>query len=309
MVAAIAGKFLPQVDAMKNPFDLYHPATVLCYFLFVIPLSIVLFHPVFAFVSFFCAAVASLVTAGWKKTGGAMKLCLVLSIVIILFNTAFNANGATVWFSFLGRQILLEGFIYGLCSALVLSSVVLWFTGYTAAIDSDRFLYLFGGIFPNAALLVSMTFSQTQIIRTKAAQIDDAQRGLYAQAAKGLKKRIVLAGRKISALLDWALEDSIETADSMHSRGYATGKRTKMRFYFFSRRDIAFAVPAFALFILVLVLITQGYADFNFYPFADTIGFDYPHTAAYAAYVLLMLFPLFAAVRESVTWHLLRSKT
>jgi len=294
---------------MKNPFDYYHPATVLCYFLFVIPLSIVLFHPVFAAVSFTCAAVASLVTAGLKKTFAAVKLCLILSIVIILFNTAFNANGATVWFGFWGRQILLEGFIYGLCSALVLSSVVLWFTGYTAAIDSDRFLYLFGGIFPNAALLVSMTFSQTQIIHSKAAQIDDAQRGLYAQADKGLKMRIILAGRKISALLDWAMEDAVETADSMHSRGYATGKRTKMRFYFFSRRDIAFAIPAFSLFILILVFITQGYADFHFYPFADTVGFAWKQTAAYTAYLLLLLFPLFAAIREYVAWHLLRFKT
>jgi len=294
---------------MKNPLDFYHPATVLCYFLFVIPLSIVLFHPVFAGISFICAAVASLVTAGLKRTGAAMKLCLILSAVIIVFNTAFNANGATLWFTLLGRQILFEGFIFGLCSALVLSSVILWFTGYTAAIDSDRFLYLFGGIFPNAALLVAMTFSQTQIIHSKAAQIDDAQQGLYAQAAKGLRKRIVLAGRKISTLLDWALEDSIETADSMHSRGYATGKRTKMRFYFFSRRDIAFALPAVILFVFVLIFITRGYADFNFYPFADTIGFETGQAAAYAAYLLLLLFPLFAAVRESVSWLLLRSKT
>lgn len=293
---------------MKNPFDFYHPATVLCYFLFVIPLSIVLFHPVFASVSFLCAAAASLVTAGLKKTGAAMKLCLILSAVIILFNTVFNDNGATVWFRFSGRQILLEGFLYGLCSALVLGSVVLWFNCYTAAVDSDRFLYLFGGIFPNAALLISMTFSQTQIIYSKAAQIDDAQKGLYAQTAKGLRKRILLAGRKISALLDWALEDSIETADSMHSRGYATGKRTKMKFYFFSRRDIAFAIPALALFALSLVFIARGYADFNYYPFADTIGFSPVQSAAYAVYLLLLMFPLFAAIRESVTWRLSRSE-
>jgi len=308
MVEAIADSFQPQVHAMKNPLNLYHPATVLCYFLFVIPLSIVLFHPVFACISFVCAASASLVTAGLKNTGGAMKLCLILCVVIILFNTAFNVNGATVWFRFLGRQILLEGFVYGLCSALVLSSVVLWFTCYTASIDSDRFLYLFGGVFPNAALLISMTFNQTQLIQSKAAQIDDAQQGLYAQAAKGLRKRIYFAGRKVSALLDWSMEDSVETADSMHSRGYATGKRTKMKFYFFSRRDIAFAAPAFVLFILIMFFLTQGYADFRFYPLADPVGFNFPQTAAYAAYLILLMFPLFAAVREVVTWHLLRSE-
>ncbi len=64
-------------------------------------------------------------------------------------NPAFNHEGATI-LAYLpsGNPLTLEFIVYGLSAAVMMASVILWFSCYNAVMTSDKFVYLFGRVIP-----------------------------------------------------------------------------------------------------------------------------------------------------------------
>ena len=64
-------------------------------------------------------------------------------------NLAFNHEGATI-LAYLpsGNPLTLESIVYGLSAAVMMASVILWFSCYNAVMTSDKFAYLFGRVIP-----------------------------------------------------------------------------------------------------------------------------------------------------------------
>ena len=103
---------------------------------------------------------------------------------------------------------------------------------------SDKFIYLFGRIIPAISLLLSMALrfvphfaAQLKVIRNgqKCVGMDVKDGNLREKARHGLNI--------LSILVTWSLENAIETADSMRSRGYGSKGRTAFSIYRFTGRD------------------------------------------------------------------------
>ena len=107
---------------------------------------------------------------------------------------------------------------------------------WQAVLTADKITYLFGRIAPALALLLSLTLSFVPRLRRRLEETDRAQRGLLGQPRRRLDK-VGWGAALLSSLLGWSLENAIETADTMRSRGYGLPGRTCFSIYRLDRRD------------------------------------------------------------------------
>ena len=120
----------------------------------------------------------------------------------------------------------------------VLFIMILWFSCYNQIMTSDKFIYLFGRIIPAMSLMLSMALRFVPHFIAQLKVIRNGQKcvGMDVSNGKWFKK-VRYALNMVSILVTWALENAIETADSMKSRGYGLKGRTAFSIYRLNRRD------------------------------------------------------------------------
>lgn len=293
---------------MRSALTSYHPAAAVLPFAAGIVFAMASFHPVYAGISLLCAAALALKIRGFKDLKRIAGFCVLLTTATVLINGAFNSNGFTPLMSVGPFSIMWEPVFFGLCSAAALCAMVLWFASYSAVIDGEKFMFLAARLSPSAALLLSMTLSQAAIMRRKYRDIDDAQIGIFGNDRKKFRVRLRLAALKLSVLLSWSMEDSVQTADSMHARGFGTGRMTKMNPYVFNRRDRSLLLLTASLSAVFVIFAALGYIRFRFYPVIQDVSFDTVAVFGYAAYFLLLSLPLCVEIKEACKWRLYMSK-
>ena len=82
-------------------------------------------------------------------------------------------------------------------------------------------MYLFGRVIPALSLVLSMTLRFVPLFRRQLEVVRQAQFCIGRDASCGsVWQRVRRAVTIFSIMVTWALENAIETADSMKSRGY-----------------------------------------------------------------------------------------
>ena len=105
---------------------------------------------------------------------------------------------------------------------------------------SDKFVYLFGRVIPALSLVLSMTLRFVPKFKAQIQVVSEAQRCVGRDVSNGSVLQRLRNGITIlSIMVTWALENAIETADSMKSRGYGLPGRTAFSIYRFDSRDKA----------------------------------------------------------------------
>lgn len=216
-----------------------HPAVLFLYFTLVLLFSMILMHPVCLAISLCTAALYALYLRGASVLRFGAACLLPTALLAAFLNAAFNHAGMTI-LAYLpsGNPLTLESLAYGLAAALMLCAVLLWFFCCNAVMTTDHFVYLFGRILPALSLVLSMTLRFIPRFTQQLRVIREAQCGLGEKAAeKTLLQRMKNGVTALSILLTWSLENAIETADSMKSRGYGLPGRTSFSIYRLDRRD------------------------------------------------------------------------
>lgn len=292
-----------------DEFARYHPLVNLLYFTFVLGFSMVLRHPVYQGISLFCAAAYSIQCTGKKGWLFSLKYAVPLIVLTALINPAFNHEGITILrYLPLGNPLTLESILYGISSGVMLASVLLWFTGVNRVFTTDKCVYLFGRVLPSLSLLVSMTLRFIPRFHRQIETVKEAQKCLGIDTENGaLFTRVKNALRVFSIVVTWSLENSIETADSMKSRGYGLGRRTAYSIYRLEERDKFGIGIILALGIPVLCGIVSGGAAFRFYPSIRIAAFSPVNCLLQAAYFALCGLPVILNRREDAAWNAMRS--
>lgn len=133
-------------------------------------------------------------------------------------------------------------------------------------LSNQKFLYLFGRRFQTAALLLSMILKLFPETQYKITQIRMAQDDSAFQEKEALKVRLKKGMCQISCLLEWSMEDSIETADSMKARGYGSGRRGQYERYHFTSYDLGALAVMLCLSGTVIMGMVLGKITFSYYP-------------------------------------------
>lgn len=157
-----------------------------------------------------------------------------------LLNPMFNHYGVTMLYyvKSSGNWITLEALVYGVVLGAVMFVVIQWFSCYNKVMTTDKFIYLFGRIIPALSLILSMALrfvprftAQLKVIRSgqKAMGRDVSEGSLFARIRHGLNM--------LSILVTWALENAIETSDSMQKqRIWPEGKDCVFHLPFYKKR-------------------------------------------------------------------------
>ncbi|MDR2611041.1 MAG: energy-coupling factor transporter transmembrane protein EcfT [Clostridiales Family XIII bacterium] len=291
---------------MKNrdAFSGYHPLINMLYFVQVIAYSMLFLHPVCLGVSFLCAFAYSVELNGRRALRFALVFMLPMLIFAALINPAFNHRGVTI-LTYLpsGNPLTLESLVYGFVAALMIITVIAWFSCYNAVMTSDKFVYLFGRIIPALSLVLSMALRLVPRFRAQITVIADAQRCVGRDVSSGSLLRRARHGIKIlSIMVTWALENAIETADSMKSRGYGLPGRTAFSIFRFDRRDRSALI--FLLFCAAYIITGAAIGGLKFIYYPIITGAWTPYSVSlFAVYAVLCALPLAINRQADMTWR------
>ena len=294
----------------SDAFSRCHPLVNFLYFVQVLLFSMFFMHPVCLALSLGCAVIYSFYLLGGRALGRSLLFAMPLMLITALVNPAFNHAGATI-LTYLpnGNPLTLESIYYGLAAGAMLAAVVTWFVCFNQVITSDKFIYLFGRIIPALSLVLSMTLRFVPKFKIQMKVVTDAQRCLGRDVSGGSVWRRARQGLTIlSIMITWALENAIETADSMRSRGYGLPGRSAFSIYRWSRRDGAAAAFLLLAGGYVLAGKIAGGLDWNYFPTAGGALVGAYSISLYFIYFALLFFPVALDVREDRQWTYLQSK-
>ena len=295
----------------RDAFSSYHPAVNFLYFGLVLFFTMCFLHPACLLLSLAAALRYAVCLNGRRAVRRSLRYLLPAALLAALVNPAFNHQGATI-LTYLpsGNPLTLESIAYGLAAAALLSAVVTWFSCYTAVMTSDKFVYLFGRVIPALSLVLSMALRFVPRFQVQARAVSQAQRCVGRDVSDGsLLQRLRNGVTILSILLTWCLENALETADSMKSRGYGLPGRTAFSIYRLDDRDQAALWWLGALGGYILSMWGAGGFACRYFPTFRLAPRDGWSLSGLLAFGLLCLTPVIIDRREDRQWTRLRSMT
>lgn len=285
---------------MRDEFGAFHPITTIIFFFAVIAFSTFWMQAGMIAVSFLCATVYYFAI---KRAEGLKYFVMVLVSMLIasMINPIFSHRGKTALFYLpTGNPVTLESIIFGLCAGVILGEVLLWFSIFNSLMSDDKWTATIGKVAPTIAMIITMVFRFVPKYTKFAKETKDIQK------ANGFNRggKIKNGMNVYSITSTWALESSIDTADSMRARGYGKGKRTNYHNYKFEIRDLAFVLWVVLLSTVILYIANVSKIHTFFYP---TIR-NKESAIVLAAYVLLCMTPILVNIWEKFRWHISKSK-
>jgi len=158
-----------------------------------------------------------------------LKFTLFVVITTAIFNIFTNHFGETILFTVPGKipllsgVVTLEAFVYGLTNGLILSGMLTTFSVLNLALPMRSLIHLIPRAFYPIAIITSIAITFAPETRRQLNQVREAQavRGLR---VRGIKDWMPLA----MPLLIGGLERSIQVAETMTARGFASTNEIKV---------------------------------------------------------------------------------
>lgn len=293
---------------MKSAFANCHPAIHFLWFCAVIILSMFLLHPAFLALSAMGSATYALMLGGRKNGKFILTFLLPMIGLVTIGNLLISHQGVTI-LGYLGNNpITKEAILYGLISGVMFASIFLWFSCYNAIMTSDKLVYLFGRIIPSISLVFSMLMRSIPRFKSRMKQISQAQKAIGRKGTGSLMQRGKQGLKILSIMTTWALENSVDTADSMKSRGYGLKGRTAFSIYRFDVRDKILLLWLLLLLAVVITGSILGNCLARYYPYMELAGLTPGFFITCAAWALLCFLPVLFDTKEEIQWRRLQSK-
>lgn len=305
----MAENILREMEKQMNEFKNYHPIVNFIYFIFIIGFTMFFMNPVCLCFSLLGGFTYSIMINGKKAIKTNIIYMLPAIILGAVMNPAFNHQGLTILLYLpSGNPLTLESILYGICASVMIVSVICWFSCYTAVMTSDKFVYLFGRIIPALSLVLSMILRFVPQFIQQTKKTAEARRCVGKDLSNGgIIQRAKNGLSVLSIMITWALENSIDTADSMKSRGYGLKGRTAFSIYRFDNRD---KTALLIIGVLGLYILAGGFLDgmyFRYFPSIRWGGFSSYNLSVFIAYLILCFVPVIVEVWEELRWKSLKS--
>ncbi|MEG2171032.1 MAG: energy-coupling factor transporter transmembrane component T [Erysipelotrichaceae bacterium] len=286
-----------------NEFSRLHPLVLFAFFLSVIVLTVVQTHPIYILISLLAAKVCAFKILGFQNYKKRSLSYLLIFLIVGLSNPVFSHKGATILFYLNDNPFTLEATIYGFVFAAMLIAVLLWCEILQKVMSSDKILYLFSKSIPAIGLMLTMTLRFIPKFASQAKSIRDAQKFLGNDISQGsLLHRIKSGVSILSMLITYAFETSVDTADSMKSRGYGSHKRTNFTTYLFTRSDGGYLFGIVVLFLFCFIMLNQPVNLFYYYPLIQNLSFQVKDLVLYLGYICLFNFAFVYEIKEERKW-------
>ncbi|MDE7104289.1 MAG: energy-coupling factor transporter transmembrane protein EcfT [Ruminococcus sp.] len=295
---------------MRDTFSRCHPIVNFLFFGLVITYLMFIMHPVMLIISFLSSLSYAIYLDSRKTVIFCLKILLPTMLTAIIVNPAFSHEGITI-LCYLpsGNPLTLESILYGISASVMLGTSLLWFRCYTIIMTSDKFVYIFGKIIPALSLVLSMTLRFIPKFKAQFEVVREAQYCIGKDISDGsIFSRLKNAVRIFSIMITWSLENAIETANSMKSRGYGLKGRTAFSIYRFDSRDKNILLCLLFCGIYLTCGIIAGGLKWRYFPSVKGV-LEEPFTISfYIVYTLLCNIPVFITRKEYNIWMSLNSE-
>jgi len=273
-----------------------HTLTLAVFILSIFFLALLFTHPLYLTSLMFITSLLLITSGNLKEWKGYLKFSLPLVGIIIIVNTLFVRVGSTVLYSgprvpVIGRiRITLEALIYGGAMGLRLLIIISIFCLFTYTVQPDRFMKLFGKFSSKLIFIIILS------IRLFPLMVEDFERITEVQKTRGVSiendsfiNKVKKTLPMVSVLLLSSLERSFEQAESMYSRGYATGRRIIYKKDIKRTRDkIIFSATGVGLAAGITSYI-WGYTTYTYYP--ELANLNLPDYNLYFIFLITLMVP------------------
>jgi len=293
-----------------NEFKSYHPIVNFLYFFLVIGFSMFLMHPISLGITLFSVTLYTFMLKGTRDAVKSIGLAAFVALITAVLNPLFSHSGATV-ITYLptGNPLTAESVYYGIAAGIMLSSVILYFSCSNIILTSDKFTYLFGRIIPKLAMVFSMILRFVPNLVSRLKEISAVQKTLGRDISQGsIIKRIKCGAKILSILITWSLENAIETADSMKSRGYGLSGRTSYSIFRLEKKDKQILISLGVLSLVMVYGIFSGELKYSYFPVYYIEKLTLLSFFIHISYLLLCTTPVLIEWREAIRWKSLKSK-
>lgn len=293
-----------------NEFKTYHPVVNLIYFVSIIGFSMFFMHPVCLGISLICGVIYSVILKGRKAIKLNMLYMIPMLITAALINPVFNHEGITI-LGYLpgGNPLTLESIVFGISASVMIAAVICWFTCFNEIMTSDKFIYLFGRVIPSLSLILSMILRFVPKFASQLKVVANAQKCIGRDVSNGsIVKRAKYGLSILSVMVTWAFENSVETADSMKSRGYGLPGRTAFSVFTFDKRDASALISILILVTYILAGAFRNAVNFRYFPSMKGAEASFFGASVFGAYFILCIIPVFVEVWEVLKWKAIKSK-
>lgn len=280
-----------------------HPAVNLIFFLFAIGITMFSTSPAFLAVTLIFSWVYSILLNGKKAVKTNLIFTIPIVVIMAVINTLFTHNGATVLFFLNDSRITLEALLYGLAAAVLLSSIIVWFSCFNVVMTSDKLIYLFGKAAPVLGLTLSMIFRFIPLLKARFREITMGQRCMGRHVSGGFFAKIRQYTKEVSILISWSLEAAIETSDSMEARGYGLPGRTSFHLFKMTPADKVLLAAIGASGIIAAIGCTMGKTSIYYYPKVVLGQWDVLTVITFAAYIVMLAIPIFTDIFGEIKWQ------
>ncbi|AIQ22101.1 energy-coupling factor transporter transmembrane component T [Paenibacillus sp. FSL H7-0737] len=295
---------------MKDSFSTFHPFVNFLYFVVVLLFSMVFMHPIFQVIALISAVVYSFMLKGKKAVRFNLLYMVPFLLFMAIMNPVFNHQGVTILFYLNnGNPITEESILYGVAAACMFVTVIIWFSCYNVVMTSDKFIYIFGKILPALSLIFSMVLRFVPRYLAQIKVISNAQKCIGRDVTQGnLLARARNGITILSIMTTWALENAIETADSMKSRGYGLPGRTSFSIFRLDARDKVALLIMTGLIAMVAIGAAMGENTMRYYPSIKASAITPFSILVYIAYFALCMIPVLINMVEAMKWKSIESK-
>lgn len=288
-------------------FASFNPIVIFLYFLTAVLFTCAHFNPISVIISFSAAFTYCAILKGKKSFYKNLTVMPLLFVSMAVINPAFNHQGVTI-LTYLpsGNPLTAESIYFGLIAAGMLLSVMLLFSCFNEIMTSDKIIYISGKLIPSLSLIFSMTLRAVPRFFEQLKDVARAQKCVGRSTDTGSIRMRIKSGISIlSVMITRSLENSVEMADSMKSRGFGSEKRTAFSIYSFTKRD------RYALFLILLLSAyiilgsILGVFEFTCFPRLKHSELSAFSLSFYSAEVLLLFVPVVIEFVELKRWKYL----
>ncbi|WP_294463788.1 energy-coupling factor transporter transmembrane component T [uncultured Anaerofustis sp.] len=294
----------------ENTMFYNHSAFVnMLYFIVVMGMTMFFMHPAVLFISFISSFSYSLYLGGAKSLKFSAGVLLPLLIFIIILNPLINHQGSTILFYINNKMITKEAIYYGFFAGFMIIDMFLIFSSFNKIMTGDKIVYLFKGTIPKLSLMFSMTLRFIPRYKEEFNKIKASQKCIGEGLDDGnIFDRIRHGVNIISALITFALEDGIDSANTMVARGYELKGKSSYKNEKFTNVD---KVLLIFMMIIIVILIMGIYNNaFHIIFFSDfsftSIGGS--NIIYFISYLIFAFIPLLIEIKEEIVWNLLKQK-
>lgn len=295
----------------RDYFSSLHPIVNMLYFICVIGYALAFDNPICLGMSFIGAYTYLLCLKGAASVKQNIKYMLPLIILTAVINPAFSHQGITI-LTYLpsGNPLTLESILYGISAAILLASVITWFSCFNQVFSSDKLIYILGRFAPTMSLLLSMTLKFVPDFAAQYKAVYSARRGagLLGGSNQSFITRMKNGIQVMSAVVTWALERAVTTSDSMRARGYGRKGRKAYAIYIMKKHDLGYLIFLILTGTYVLVGGIRHVFTFYYYPFVSDVKWDLYEYTVFFVYMIMVFMPVILHCMEEIKWKSIQSK-